>query len=85
MSPDIPQLVTGLLGGLAAGVVFLLSLFIGFCVLFNLPKLRATSRTSMVIKSLDEKVGEPIHYLPPDAPRGTVDQLAAGTRQAAAS
>jgi hypothetical protein len=85
VSPDILHLVTGLLGGITAGVVFLLALFIGFCVIFNLPKLRQTSRNSMVIKSLDERVGEPIHYLPPDAPRGTVDQLAAGTRHAAVS
>ncbi len=85
MSPDLQHLTIGLLEGIAVAVVFLLALFIGFCVVFNLPKLRSTSRKSMVIKSLDERVGEPIHYLPPDAPRGTVDQLAAGTRHASAS
>lgn len=85
MSPDLLQTIIGLLEGLAAAVVFLLALFIGFCVVVNLPKLRSTSRKSMVIKSLDERVGEPIRYLPPEAPRGPIDQLGAGTRQHAAS
>ncbi len=85
MSPDIQHLAIGLLEGIAIAVVFLLALFIGFCVVFNLPKLRPTSRKSMVIKSLDERVGDPIRYLPPTAPRGPIDQLHAGTRHAAAS
>ncbi len=85
MSPDVQHLIVGLLEGIAVAVAFLLALFIGFCVIFNLPKLRPTSRKSMVIKSLDERVGEPIQYLSPAAPRGTVDQLAAGTRHAVTS
>ena len=82
MSADIQHLILGLLEGVGGAVVFLLALFIGFCVLLNLPKLRATSRKSMVIKSLDELVGEPIRFLPADRPRGVVDQLAAGTQRA---
>lgn len=85
MTADILNLVIGLLEGMGASVVFLLALFIGVCVLFNLPKLRATSRTSLVVKSLDERVGEPIRYLPATTPRGPIDQLGAGTRQGAGS
>jgi hypothetical protein len=85
VSPDLQPLILGLLEGIAVAVVFLLALFIGFCVILNIPKLRPTGRKSMVIKSLDERVGEPIHYLPANTPRGPIDQLASGTRQAAAS
>lgn len=84
MIPELQHLIVGLLEGIAIAVAFLLALFIGFCVILNLPKLRPTSRKSMVIKSLEERVGEPIRYLPSNTPRGTIDQLAAGTRQAAA-
>ena len=55
--------------------VFLLVLFIGFCLLFNIPKLRASGRHSKVVRGLDELVGVPQHYLHADAPAGTVDQL----------
>ena len=77
MSPGLQDLLLGTLSGLAASVVFLLALFIGFCVLFGFPKLRPTGKTSMVHKSLDEMVGEERHakYLTPDAPFGPVDQL----------
>lgn len=88
MSPDLQQLGAlgiGLLEGIAIAVAFLLALFIGFCVILNIPKLRPTGRKSMVIKSLDERVGEPIHYLPATTPRGPIDQLGAGTRPAATS
>jgi hypothetical protein len=72
---DLLALVVGLLQGLGASTLFLLALFIGFCVLLGLPKLRRASRKSLVIRSLDEVGGQPIAYLPPDAPRGPVDQL----------
>lgn len=85
MTPELLQSIIGLVQGVAIAVAFLLALFIGFCVLLNLPKLRPTSRKSLVIKSLDERVGEPIRYLPPDTPRGTIDQLGSGTRHAAVS
>lgn len=85
MIPQLQQSIIGLLAGAVTAVAFLLALFIGVCLLFNLPKLRPTSRKSMVIKSLEERVGEPIHYLPATTPRGPIDQLGAGTRQAVAS
>jgi hypothetical protein len=51
-------------------------------------KLRPTSATTMVIKSLDERVGQERYarFLPPDAPRGPVDVLkTAGTSAERAS
>jgi hypothetical protein len=65
----------GTLAGLGVSTLFVLALFIGFCVLLGLRKLRPTSRGSLVVRSLDEVVGEPLRYLPPDAPRGRTDQL----------
>jgi hypothetical protein len=65
----------GTLEGLAVSTVSLLILFIGFCLLFNIPKLRPSGRHSKVVRGLDELVGAPQRYLHADAPRGTVDQL----------
>jgi hypothetical protein len=76
---EIQQLIVGLLEGIGAGVVGILVLIAGFCVLFGLPKLRAGGRKSMVVKNLDERLGAATRYLPPDAPRGTVDQLSTWT------
>jgi hypothetical protein len=67
--------VLGTAEGLLVSTVSLLVLFVGFCLLFNLPKLRASGRHSRVVRGLDELVGVPQIYLSPDAPRGTVDQL----------
>jgi hypothetical protein len=71
------SLVLGVLQGVGFSTVFLLALFIGFCVILGFPKLRPTSRKSLVIRSLDERVGEERYaqYLPPTAPRGPADQL----------
>jgi hypothetical protein len=65
----------GTLQGLIVSTAVLLALFIGFCVLFNLPKLRSSGRHSRVVRSLDEALGRRQTYLPPDAPRGQTDQL----------
>lgn len=67
------------LGALGALVVFLLVVLIGFCLLFDRSKFRPTAK-SRTIKSLDELVGPPISFLPPDAPRGPADQLAGSGR-----
>ena len=74
---DVWNLGFGALQGLAASTIFLLALMIGFCVLVGFSKFRATSRTTRVIKNLEERVGQEAFatYLPPDAPRGQVDQL----------
>jgi hypothetical protein len=72
------DLVVGVLTGLGASTAFVLALFLGFCIILGFPKLRPTTgRKSMVIKSLEEKVGQEayVRYMPPDAPRGPVDVL----------
>jgi hypothetical protein len=65
----------GTMQGLIVSTGVLLALFIGFCVLLNLPKLRPSGRHSRTVRSLDEAVGGPQTYLSPDAPRGPADQL----------
>jgi len=65
----------GTLQGLLVSTGVLLALFIGFCILLNLPKLRPSGRHSRVVRNLDEAIGGKIAYLPPDQPRGPVDQL----------
>ena len=75
---DAINLVVGALTAIGASTVFVLALFLGFCIILGFPKLRATTgRNSMVIKSLEEKVGQEAfaRYMPPDAPRGPVDVL----------
>jgi hypothetical protein len=72
---DVWTLGRGLLQGVGASTIFILVLFIGFCVVLGFPKLRPTTRKSLVVRSLDEVVGTPVAYLPPDAPRGPADQL----------
>lgn len=77
-SADAVDLVVGVLTGLGASTAFVLALFLGFCIILGFPKLRPTTgRRSMVIKSLEEKVGQEafVRYMPPDAPRGPVDVL----------
>ncbi len=72
---SITPAALGTLQVLVVGSVAVLALFIGFCVLFNLPKLRPSGPHSRVVRSLDEAVGTAEPYLPPTAPRGRVDQL----------
>jgi hypothetical protein len=72
---DLMPAALGTLQGLLVSTGVLLALFIGFCVILNLPKLRPSGRHSRVVRSLDEAVGHGEAYLPPDAPRGRTDQL----------
>jgi hypothetical protein len=74
---DVVQLVVGTLQGLGLSSVFILALFIGFCVAVGMAKLKKTAGgTASVIKSLDERVTrQPMVYLTPTAPRGPADQL----------
>jgi hypothetical protein len=75
---DALTLVTGLLIGAGSSTVFILALFLGFCIIAGFPKLRPTfGRKSMVVRSLDDLVGQEsfARYLPPSAPRGPVDVL----------
>lgn len=72
---ELWTITLGAVQGLGSLVIFLLVLLIGFCLLFDRTKFRPT-RKSRTVKSLDERVGPGIVYLPPDAPRGPADQLA---------
>jgi hypothetical protein len=66
-------------GPLAASVVFVLALFIGFCVLIGFAKTQKTAGGSArVIKSLDERIShQSMVYMAPSAPHGPADQLRA--------
>jgi hypothetical protein len=78
MTPDeIQQIVLGALQGLGASTVFVLVLFIGFCVIVGFTKTKKTAGgKAPVIKSLDERISrQPMVYLGPTAPRGPADQL----------
>ena len=52
--------------------MFVLALFIGFCVVFGFTKTKKTAGGSArVVKSLDERIShQPMIYLLPGAPRG---------------
>jgi hypothetical protein len=75
---DIQSLVIGFLQGFLSSTVFVLILFIGFCVVVGFTKMKKTAGNARVVKSLDEVVThQPMIYLPPTAPRGPADQLKA--------
>lgn len=77
MNGDVVQLVLGTLQGLGASTVFVLALFIGFCIVVGFTKLKKTAGgNAPVIKSLEERVShQPFTYLSPTAPWGPADQL----------
>jgi hypothetical protein len=77
MNDDVLHIVLGTLQGLGFSTVFVLVLFIGFCVVFGFTKTKRTAGGSAtVIKSLDERIShQPMTYLLPSAPRGNADQL----------
>ena len=72
---DIPSILLGLLQGLGFSTVFLLAVFLGFCVLVGLTKLRPIDKRSRVVRSLDDRLGSGARYLPPSVPRGPAAQL----------
>ena len=77
-SADLVDLGIGFLQAFSASSAFILALFLGFCTVLGFPKLRSTmGHKSMVIKSLEERVGQErfVRYMPPDAPRGPIDVL----------
>jgi hypothetical protein len=79
MNNDAVQITLGVLQGLGASTVFVLVLFIGFCVVFGFTKTKKTAGGSAsVVKSLDERIThKPMAYLMPTAPHGPADQLKA--------
>jgi hypothetical protein len=74
---DIQNAVIGALTGVVSSSLFILALFIGFCVVVGFTKTKRTAGgKSPVIKSLDEVVSrKAFDYLPPTAPRGHADPL----------
>jgi hypothetical protein len=74
---DGVELLVGFLKGATSSSVFILALFIGFCLIVGLTKLKKTSGGgAMVVKSLDERIShQPMAYLSPTAPHGPADQL----------
>ena len=72
---DMMSVLLGLLQGLGFSTVFLLAVFLGFCVLVGLTKLRPIDKRSRVVRSLDDRLGSGARYLPPTVPRGPADQL----------
>jgi len=79
MSDDVIQIALGALQGVASSTVFVLVLFIGFCVIAGFTKTRKTAGgAARVVKSLDERIThQPAVYLSPSAPHGPADQLRA--------
>ena len=76
MTPgDLWRIALGALQGLGGLTVFLLAVLIGFCLILDRTKFRPT-RNSRTVKNLGESDGKAVAYLPPNAPRGPVDQLA---------
>lgn len=72
---DIQSVLLGVLQGLGFSTVFLLAVFLGFCVLVGLTKLRPIDKRSRVVRSLDDRLGSGARYLAPSVPRGPADQL----------
>jgi hypothetical protein len=79
MTGDVAQIAIGTLQGLASSTIFVLILFIGFCVVVGFTKTKRTAGgKAMVVKSLDERISQqPMVYFAPTAPRGPADQLRA--------
>ena len=69
------DIVIGLIQGLGVSTVFLLAVFLGFCVIVGFTKHRVIGKGSPVVRSLDDRIGSGARYLSPDVPRGPVDQL----------
>lgn len=73
MSPWLDA-VLATLAGILSSSLFVLVLFVGFCVLLGLTKLRSSSGTGPVVRSLDEAVThKPAVFLSPTIPSSRVD------------
>ncbi len=68
-------ILVGALVGIAVLAVFLLVVLIGFSLSGDRTKFRSR-KNSRTMRDLDEGLGRDAAYLPPDAPRGPIDQLA---------
>ena len=73
---DLLEAVLGTAVGLVSSSLFVLVLFIGFCVLVGLLKLQRTAGRGRVVRSLDEVLSQqPARYYSPSDPSGVADQL----------
>ena len=80
---DIQPLVIGFVQGFLSSSVFILLLFIGFCVLVGFTKTKRTAGNAPVVKNLDEAVNhQSMNYLQPSDPHGPIDQLKGATLKA---
>jgi hypothetical protein len=77
MSADVLDIVVGALKGFTFSSLFILALFIGFCIVVGFTKTKRTAGgKALVVKSLDERITHrPMTYFAPTAPRGPADQL----------
>ena len=71
---DMQSALLGLLQALGLSTVFLLTVFLGFCVLVGFTKLRTIDKRSRVVRSLSHGF-DGARYLSPSVPRGPADQL----------
>lgn len=75
---DPIEIGLGFLQGFLSSSVFVLVLFIGFCVGVGFFKTARTAGNAPVVKSLDEAVTrQAVTYMAPTDPRGPADQLKA--------
>ena len=72
---EIWSLVKAVLTGPGASTVFVIAVFAAFCVLMGLTKHRKIGKASLVVRSLDDRLGSSARYLSPDVPRGPANQL----------
>ena len=77
---EVQPIIVGLVQGVLGSSLFILALFIGFCVIVGFTKTKRTAGNVPVVKSLDEAVGhQAVSYLSPSAPHGPIDQLKGAT------
>ena len=74
------NVLVGTVMALTVSAVFILVLWIGFCVIIGFTKHRQSGPKTLILRSLDEVAGHRQTYFAPDAPRGPVDQLAGAKR-----
>ena len=74
-SAEMLAALGALVQGTAGGVILAIVLMIGVCLALDVFKLRQSGPNSMTVKTIDEAMGSPAHYLPPSTPRGVTDRL----------
>ena len=74
-SSDILNWLGALVQGTGLGAIFVVALMIGACLALDVFKLKPSGPKSMTVRSLEEALGQPVHYLSAATPRGTSDQL----------